>query len=93
MSKRINEVVTHGDDVKKITRAIACAIDTRKVEDELRDLGLDVEVNEVSWGGGFATITIEGGENETGIILTLKLVKIEAGFDTLTIGKGDDDDQ
>lgn len=85
MSKRINEVVAQPEDVRKILEAIASGIDTTRIEESLRDLGLGVELDTVDYGGQFATITLEGGENETGCILTLHLVKIETGFDTLNV--------
>lgn len=83
--KRIHDVVQTGEDVKKITGAIASGISTLDIEDALRDLGLKVRVDTVDWNT-FGTITIEGGENESGVILTLRLVKVEVGWDTLNIG-------
>lgn len=85
MSKRINEVVVKPTDLRNIMEALAAGFDTARVQDELQDLGLDVELDTIDWGNQFGTITLEGGENETGCILTLKLVKIEAGFDTLNV--------
>jgi hypothetical protein len=92
MSKRIHEIVKHGDDVQKLTAAIGRAIDPTDIEDALQDLGLDVQVDTVDWGSEYGTITIEGGENETGIILTLKLVKVEQDFDTLNIVPSEEDE-
>lgn len=85
MSKRINEVVAKPADLRNIMEAIAAGFDTSRVQDELEDLGLDVELDTIDWVNQFGTITLEGGENETGCILTLKLVKIETGFDTLNV--------
>lgn len=85
MSKRLEQVVKKSDDLKKIMRAIGGAIDPRDVEEGLQALGFDVEVDTIDYGNEFGTITIEGGENETGVILTLNLVKIEIGYDTLTV--------
>lgn len=85
MSRRINDVVERPEDLRKVLAAIARGIDTMRIAEELQDLGLDVFVDTVDYGSSFGTITLEGGENETGCILTLKLVKIETGFDTLNV--------
>lgn len=85
MSKRINEVVEKPTDLRKVMEAIAAGFDTSRVQDALEDLGLDVELDTIDYGSEFGTITLEGGENETGCILTLKLVKVETGFDTLNV--------
>lgn len=85
-SKSIHDVVQHGEDVKKITAAIARGINSTDIEDELRDLGLKVRLDTVDWNT-FGTISIEGGENETGCILTLRLVKVEVGYDVLNVGE------
>lgn len=88
MSKRkgIHDVVKSGSDVKKITEAIAMGISTLDVEDALRALGLKVRVDTIDWNT-FGTISIEGGENESGCIITLRLAKIEVGYDSLTVGE------
>lgn len=84
MGKRIPDVIKTSVDINQITGAIAAAIDPHDVEENLRQLGFDVQVSEIDWRQ-WATITIEGGENETGVILTLQLAKIEIGFDSLTM--------
>lgn len=80
----LQDIVKTGDDIKKLTSAIASAIDSTDVGDNLRSLGLDVEVDTVDWNT-WATISIEGGENETGVILTLQLSRVEIGYDTIDI--------
>ena len=90
MSRRINEVVERPGDLRKILAAIARGIDSTRIGEELQDLGLDVYVDTVDYGSKFGTITLEGGENETGCILTLKLVKVETGFDTLNVKQEND---
>lgn len=88
MSKRrgIHDVVRNGSDVQKIMEAIADGIDVTDIEESLRALGLKIRLDTVDFGGEFGTISIEGGENETGCILTLRLTKVEVGWDKLTIG-------
>lgn len=85
-SKSIHDVVKQGEDVKKITAAIGRGINSTDIEEELRDLGLKVRLDTVDWNT-FGTISIEGGENETGCILTLRLVKVEVGYDVLNVGE------
>jgi len=91
MSKRksIHDVVATSDDLKKITAAIARGIDPTDIEEELRGLGLKVRLDTVDWNT-FGTISIEGGENETGCIITLQLSRIEVGFDSMNVKHGDE---
>lgn len=80
------DIVKKGDDLGKLVEAVASAISPRDVEENLQQLGLKVEVDTVDWNQ-WATIRIEGGENETGVILTLRLAKAEIGYDTLNISE------
>lgn len=84
MSKRIKT----GEDAHKIMVAIAFAIDHREVEDSLNDLGYSVRISETDTNSGDFSFTVEGGENDTAFIATLKLTKIEMGFDTIHVGAG-----
>lgn len=85
--KSIHDVVATSDDLKKITAAIAQGIDATDIEEELRGLGLKVRLDTVDWNT-FGTISIEGGENETGCIITLQLSRIEVGFDSMSVEHG-----
>lgn len=86
MSKNLFDVVKTGKDVQKIVQAVAFSIDATAVQEKLEDLGLDVEVSEIDTNSETPGVfTIEGGENETGVILTLQLLKVEYAFDVLNM--------
>ncbi|UVG34444.1 hypothetical protein SEA_GAZEBO_75 [Microbacterium phage Gazebo] len=90
MTERLFDVIKKGSDLNKITAAIGGAIDSRSVEDDLRELGLDVQVDTIDYSR-WGVITIEGGENENGVILTLRLEKVEIGYDVLNVKDGESD--
>lgn len=85
MSNRLFDVVKTNDDVQKIVRAVARGIDATDVQDALEEeLGFDVEVDTVDWNT-WSQIEVSGGENETGVIITLVVKEIEIGFDRLSV--------
>ena len=84
MSNRLFDVVKTNDDLQKIVRAVAHGIDATDVQDALEELGLDVEVDTIDWNT-WSQIEISGGENETGVIITLVVKEIEIGFDRLSV--------
>lgn len=87
---RLHDVTPKSDDVRKLMEAIARGIDPTDIQEALNDLGLHVQLDTVDWGNTFGTISIEGGENETGCIITLQLARIEVGFDSITVSHEDE---
>lgn len=74
------------DWLRKVTQAVAFSIDATDVQEKLEDLGLHVTVDEIDASRDGGTFTIEGGENETSIVLTLQLTRIEHDFSRIDIG-------
>lgn len=87
MSKGLFDVIKKGEDVRKIAQAVASGMDPTDIQEALEDLGFDVEVDTIDWGNHFGQIVIEGGENETGVIITLAIKSVELGFDTINVGQ------
>jgi hypothetical protein len=76
-------------DYDAVQAAIARGMNTSDVEDALRELGYPVRLDTVDFGQ-FGTITLEGGENETSCIVTLRVVSVQLGYDTTKVNhRGD----
>lgn len=87
MTKLItNNRLDTAEQVKAVVRAIAFAINSSDVEDRLRELGLNVSVDEIDASQHLlGRFTVEGGENDTAFIATLQVKSIAIGHDIVRL--------
>lgn len=65
----------------RVQQAIGASIDTYDIQTDLRQLGYEIELNEVDFGNHFGKLILGGGENETGCIIVLRVSYVQLGFD------------
>jgi hypothetical protein len=83
----MNKHIESRADYDAVQEAVASGINVSDVEYGLRELGFMARLDTVDWRQ-FGTIILEGGENETACVVTLRVESVQIGYATTAVDRG-----